>query len=143
MCRKIRDAKTSGRMFARAVIRDSEASWSRRDFMRVAWHEVPGRTPEQRPSRRDGLTGLFARGPSPRQASRRITKRRCTSSHRPYGTDLSWSMHQAINCLATFIQSLRDKGPVEPTRLARCFVSQCTLFEHESPFTSHFSLLTP
>jgi hypothetical protein len=138
--------QASTRTSARAVIRDVDPSWSRRDLMRLAWHEVPGKTPQQGPSRRDGFIELFTRGFSTRLTFKRIKKSRRTPSHRPYGTGVFRDRSQAINCLATLIQSLRDKDRLPPNKtklLTPPLHHSTTPRGSLSPFTSHFSLLTP
>jgi hypothetical protein len=57
------------------------------------------------PSRRDGLirsiNGVIRSG---------VMQQTWNANHTvPYGTDSDWDLSQAINCLATIIQSLRDK----------------------------------
>jgi hypothetical protein len=76
--------------------------------MKVAWHEVPGTGPstDSVPERRcdpvGGLVSLLqskgANGPA--------------ESHRTLRDGPHGHVFQAINCLATFIQSLRDKRRV-------------------------------
>jgi hypothetical protein len=132
----VRDTKTSRHMSPRAVIGGAGVSWSRRDFTRVAWHEVPGKTPQRRPSRRDGLIALFTRGWSSKLTFHRIKKSRRTPSHRPYGTGFFRDRYQAINCLATLIQSLQDKNGLLPNK-TKLITPPCGVIA--SHLTSHLS----
>ncbi len=67
-----------------------ERASSRRDRMKVAWHEVPGGCPKKDPSRRDGLI----RADRPRTMATNIIQPMKdplgTSSYRPYGTGPFW-----------------------------------------------------
>src|ERR1700746_3237029 len=82
---------------------------SRRDWMMVARQFTAWDAFEKEPSRRvrcDRLAGcvLFALGGG-RPGRRKIKPF-------PAGRIRSWDAYQAINCLATIIPSLRDKGYV-------------------------------
>jgi hypothetical protein len=112
MLMNIVGTKNGGCISHRGVVRAGETSLSRRDFAKVAWHEVPGKTPKQRPSRRDGMIAAFTRESWRKTNPCGKKQVPATSSHRPYGTDLFGNTHEAINCLATFIQSLRDNQPI-------------------------------
>jgi hypothetical protein len=69
---------------------------SRRDSMKVAWHEVPGGCPKKGPSRRDGLI----RADCPRTTATRVfhpmKDTLGTSSNRPYGTGAVLAFPQAL-----------------------------------------------
>src|ERR1700740_1849240 len=80
---------------------------SRRDLMKVAWHEVPGIKQKWSPSHRDGMMSVSAaRGLLPGlncRHDRPITPY-------PTGRDRGNAASPGTSCQATFIRSLRDKS---------------------------------
>ena len=98
--------------------------------MRVARHEMPGRV-------QDGDPVPWGRSDSIYQWCYSIwgMEQTWNANHTvPYGTDSDWDLSQAINCLATIIQSLRDKvgiprsvRPGQDRRAARDISTICHL----------------
>jgi hypothetical protein len=128
MLMNIVGTKNGGCMSHRGAVRAGETSLSRRDFAKVAWHEVPGKTPKQRPSRRDGMIAAFTRESWRKTNPCGKKQVPATSSHRPYGTDLFGNTHQAINC--PILPSVPSRQPTDRPELQYSITPRAG-FEHE------------
>ena len=88
-----------------------ESISSRRDWMKVAWHEVPEKQHNEAPSRRDGLSGVLLSISTSELSARLKQPYRCNKPDHtvPNGTGSLGDASPGTSCQATFIQSLRDK----------------------------------
>ena len=103
--------------------------------MKVARHEMPGHVANTHPSRR-ARCDRVAPGGFTVQGD---TMPSLTHHAVPYGTGFAGAAFPGISCLATFMQSLRDKQLIMPERF---FLTdaQSPLTNHLSPITFHQSL---